>query len=293
MTRADRELPAATVHFESDFGARLAALELRLAAARQSREGQGQAHLFGAGADLVGYRPYRPGEDLRQLDWNLLARLDRPFVRVTRREAGESWVVAIDASASMGVGPPGKLQRAAECAAALWAHGGRIGADVRVLVSAGERDRPQVFEGRAREGTAALLTFLEKQHAGGRAGLATLLERPQWFRAAARVYCISDLCDTPPELVLRLRRGSRELSLLQLGAPQEFDVEPGPVEWWDPEQGATLRMDVSMEDCSRYHAELEARLELWRELTAKHRIGFACRSTREDFELLVGGLLGR
>lgn len=291
MTRADRQLPAPSVRFEPDFLARAANLEARLSATRQRREGQGQAQLSGAGADLVGFRPYRPGEDLRQLDWNLLARLEKPFVRVTRREAGESWVVAIDASGSMGVGPPGKLQRAAECAAALSSVGARLGAKVRIVMSAGSSEAPRIFEDRAREGPGALLSFLQSYPAEGSSGMASLLAGPGFVRDAGRIFLIGDLDETPASRVLSLRRASREVSLLQLCAPEEFEPELGAVEWWDPEAGELLRLDVSDADRSRYHKALEARLELWREMASRHRITYACRSTREEFEVLVSEML--
>jgi uncharacterized protein (DUF58 family) len=285
------ELPAPTVHFGDDFPARLAALQARLARVLMRREGCGLGSLAGLGADLAGFRPYRPGEDLRQLDWNLLARLDKPFVRVTRREAGQSWVLALDRSASMGVGPPGKLQRGAECVAGLCALGARLGADVRVLLSGGAQSAPRVFALRPREGLSHLLDFLAGARAAGRQGLGSLLRAPQLFRNATRVFCIGDLFDTDLQAVVRLRRGARELSLLQLLAPVEFEPWGGSFEWWDPEEDQRLRLSVDAEDLSRYRAALESRLEGWRQSACAHRIQYACRSTREEFEDLVRGLL--
>jgi len=291
MAPAERSLPAAEVRFPEDFRARLAALELRLSAARRRREGQGTAGPATGGTDVVGFRPYRPGEDLRQLDWNLLARLDRPFVRVTRREAGESWVVALDTSASMGVGPPGKLQRGAECAAALWSLGRRLGARVRLALSPGAGSRAELFEGGGRNGAEGVLAFLEGRRAAGTAGLDELLEAPAWSRDASRLFAIGDLGLGAPERLFALRRGARELSLLQLCAPQELSPQLGAVEWWDPEDGELLSIDVGEAECSRYHALLEQRLESWRALAARHRVAYACRSSAEDFEELVRDLV--
>src|SRR5262249_34167570 len=103
-------LPSPGGRFAPDLLARVGRLGARLASLRERREGAGRARLFGAGEEFVGHRPYQTGEDLRALDWNLLARLGRPFVRVAAREASEHWAVCLDTSASMGVGVPGKLQ---------------------------------------------------------------------------------------------------------------------------------------------------------------------------------------
>lgn len=291
MAPVSRRLPAPGVQFEPDFSARVGALQLRIASSRQSREGLGVAQQSGAGADLVGYRPYRPGEDLRQLDWSLLARLDRPFVRVTRREAGELWSVVLDASASMGVGPPGKLQRGAECAAALAAVGGRLGVDVRLVLSDGEGGAPRLFEGRQREGPGPVISFLEEQQARGDRGLGALLGNPSWARGASRLFLIGDLSDLRARDVLSLRQAGRSVAFLQLAAPQELDPEAGGVEWWDPEGDQVLHLDVSEADCSHYHQLLEERLESWRAMASRHRVAFSCRSTREAFEDLVAWLL--
>ncbi|MFT7667696.1 MAG: hypothetical protein ACI8X5_000379 [Planctomycetota bacterium] len=293
MSGAARTLPAAKVRFASDFGARLAALELHLAHGRQSPEGAGSAAKIGMGTDFAGYRPYRAGEDLRQLDWNLLARLDQPFVKVTRREAGENWVVCLDSSASMGVGPPGKLQRAAECSAALCALGARFGARVKLLLSPGAEDRPRVFEAGARDGQAALLEFLEEQEAAGSSGLASLLNHGHWFREASRVFCIGDLCDTPASLVLSLRRASRDISLLHLCAPDELDPPLGAIKLWDAENQEVLALELTEAKRSQYRAAVEERLELWRTMASRHRIGYVCRSTDEDFEPIVSLLFAR
>lgn len=286
-----RSLPSAEVRFGPDFPARLAALQLRMGGALLRREGAGAGSLAGDGDDLAGFRPYRPGEDLRRMDWNLLARLDKPFVRVTRREAGESWAVALDASASMGVGPPGKLQRGAECAAALAGLGARQGAEVRLLLSGGEGGAPRAFGFRPREGLAGLFAFLEGARAAGAQGLGSLLRTPQVFRDASRVFCIGDLFDVDLQDLVGLRRGSRELSLLQLLAPVEFDPPPGAVEWWDPEGTGSLHLSGDERELARYRALLEERLEGWRRSASAHRIGYACRSTHEEFEDLVRGMV--
>ncbi len=287
MRGVQPRLPAARVRFEPSYPRRVAALQLRLAAARQSREGSGFGAAPGSGEDLVGFRPYGPGEDLRQLDWNLLARLDRPFVRVTRREAGERWVVVIDGSASMGVGPPGKLQRAAECAGALVALAARLRAELELFVSGGVDERPRRFPVRAREGHAGAFAFLEEQVAAGPHGLASALRNGRVFADAARVFLIGDLGGLEPRDVLGLRRGSREVRLLQLLAPAELEPELGAREWWDPETAERLRLDVDEARRELYLQALEDRLELWRALAARHRLGFTARSTAEPFEALV------
>ncbi len=58
----------------------------------------------GAGIEFADYRAYTPGDDPRRVDWNLYARLDRPYVRLYEEEEDLSVAVLLDGSASMGWG---------------------------------------------------------------------------------------------------------------------------------------------------------------------------------------------
>ncbi|MFT7484989.1 MAG: hypothetical protein ACI9F9_000835 [Candidatus Paceibacteria bacterium] len=282
-----REVPLPGVKFAPGFRDAVAALRGMLGAARQSREGSGNSSMLGSGADLMGFRPYRAGEDLRQLDWNLLARLDKPYVRVTRREAGELWVLALDGSASMGTGPPGKLQRAAECCVALWCLAGLQKAEVRLVVSLGENKPPSVLESSNSRGLEIPMAFLESVQAEGPAGLGALLESPRVLRGATRLFCMGDLMDDCVRSLLHARRRIADCHVLQLLAPHEFDPPLGPVDWWDPESGEQVCLEVGAQERLAYQVQLEAKLDSWRELAGAHRFSYAARSSALPFEELV------
>jgi uncharacterized protein (DUF58 family) len=273
--------------------ARLGALRTRLEAARRAREGAGRGSLPGTGEDLVGFRPYRPGEDLRQLDWNLLARHERPFVRVTRREAGEHWVVLLDASASMGIGEPSKLQCGAECALALVALGQARGARVDLLLSStGAAGGLELAVG-PRDGLDPALLHLEGLRAEGRGRGGERLAGRRVRAHASRVFVIGDLTDLGPGEVLGARGAGRELRLLQLLAPEELDPTLGSAELRDPETGEVLRLEIDAGRRAAYQLQLEERLEGWRTLAGRHGLRHAGRSSAEPFEVLVEELLRR
>ena len=75
---SDTEVPSPTVRFPADFVSRLGAFAAQLSATREREEVGRRRTLQGEGQEFVGHRPYRPGEDLRKLDWDLYARVDRP-----------------------------------------------------------------------------------------------------------------------------------------------------------------------------------------------------------------------
>jgi uncharacterized protein (DUF58 family) len=55
----------------------------------------------GVGLEFADYRDYSPGDDPRRVDWNLYARLDRPYVRLYEEEEDLAVMVLLDGSASM------------------------------------------------------------------------------------------------------------------------------------------------------------------------------------------------
>lgn len=289
--RAAPVLPSPGVAFGPDYVRRLERLVVRLHSARERREGAGKSSLIGVGAEFVGYRPYRPGENLRNLDWNLLARLDRPFVRVARREASESWAILLDTSASMGVGVPGKLQSAAEIATAIAAIGLRLGATVELLTS--DEGPPRSFVLRKKVQLPAWMAFLEDERAGGERGLAALVAEPARVRDAGRVFALGDFLDLAPEEFLKLARRGRELFAVQVLAPEELapEAELGAVEWVDAESGARHTLEVDKRTRDRYERELGRRLEAWRSACGRHRAAYGCWPSTQPFEDVCTALL--
>ena len=288
--RATREqrVPYPDVAFLPDFVRRLERLTLRLSAARERREGAGSAALTGAGEEFVGYRPYRPGEDLRDLAWDLLARLDRPYVRVTRREAAERWAILLDTSASMGVGPPGKLQVAAELAAAIACVGLRAGARIELRASDGA---PPLHARRATD-LPAVLRYLEGLRASGSSGLGSLLSAGRPGAECGRVVLIGDLCDLLPEAVLTLRAPGRELLCAQLLAPIELSPPPGAtVEWLDPEGDARAPRALDRRAVDAYERALETSLAAWDTCALRHGFTHRMHPSDRPFEDGVRALL--
>lgn len=295
MPRPPVELPSPGVAFGPDFLARLGRLIAHLASARERREGEGPARLFGVGAEFVGYRPYRSGEDLRALDWNLLARLGRPFVRVAAREASESWAVLLDCSASMGVGRPGKLQLGAELALALAALGVAQRGTVALHVQSPDPDRASpLCVARRRSALSSWMRALAATRAGGELGLGPLARAWSSTRGAGRVFLIGDFLDCEPRDVLALARPGRELFLVQLLAPDELaPAVRGPVRWVDAESGTGLSLALDEASVQDYERRLSARLERWRAAAARVRAVHGCWPSTTPFESVARALCRR
>jgi len=278
------------VIFADGFSERCAALVTRLVHRRAGREGVGRSSLLGPGEDFAGHRPYRQGEDLRKLDWDLLARLDKPFVRVERREAGERWAIWLDRSASMGIGPPGKLQRAAECAAGLARVGMALGARVRIVLSSGSDGGPRGFELRRATDWGGLLAFLQAARADGPGGLAALCEseRP----GSDRLFGIGDFFDAEPRKWFVHQARGRRLGGVQILAPTEFAPPLGATRWLDLEGAGELEVVVDDALLTAYERRLEARIEGWSSAAARHGARHVVGSSARPFEELLQPMLG-
>lgn len=294
MVREPVELPSPGIAFGPDFLARLGRLAAELAGLRERREGEGPARLFGVGSEFVGYRPYRSGEDLRALDWNLLARLGRPYVRVAAREASEAWAVLLDTSASMGVGRPGKLQLGAELALAL----ATLGVARRATVALYTGGPVPLGVARKRAALQGWMRALTATRASGSAGLGVLVRafaaQRSGARAPGRVFLIGDLLDCEPRDVFALARPARELFLAQVLAPEELvPTTSGPLRWVDAESGDALVRALDEPGLQLYEQRLEARLELWRAAAARARAVHGCWTSATPFETLARALCAR
>lgn len=81
--------------------------------------GERRSKRRGRSVEFDDFRQYVPGDDLRHIDWNVLARLDKLFIKVFREDEDLSLHLFVDASASMDAGMPNKLYFAAKVAMAV------------------------------------------------------------------------------------------------------------------------------------------------------------------------------
>ncbi|MBK7877224.1 MAG: DUF58 domain-containing protein [Planctomycetes bacterium] len=281
----------------ADYGARLERFTAVVGAELARREGGGRSALDGHGLEFTGHRPYRAGDDPRSIDWSVTARSDRPFVRLSRRDARERWRIAVDTSASMGVGPPGKLQRAAEVAGAFVLLGVRRGAEVELAA----RGRPLARFHRRVSGTLArLVTELEAWTtdapgaSGPRSdGAAGAFDPGGALRGVARFVWLGDPFASAPRAFFEACERVPARHVLHLCAPHEL-VAPaaGAIEWRDAESERALAIALDAGARGAYARELEARIADWSDAARRHGARHACASSARPFEDLARAALG-
>jgi uncharacterized protein (DUF58 family) len=112
---------ASTQWLTPDFLSRLEALQLSVRWVRAGTRlgGQFPINRRGASIEFADYAPYYPGDDIRAIDWNLYARLDRLFVKTYKEEIKLAVDIIVDATSSMGLPTEEKFERAKRIAVSL------------------------------------------------------------------------------------------------------------------------------------------------------------------------------
>jgi len=239
----------------------------------------------GTSVEFADYRAYAPGDDLRYLDWNAYARLQRLFLKLFHEEEDLHIYLLLDGSASMDFGRPTKFAWAQEAAAALGYIGLCGGDRVQVFGRAGGRpERSRQFCGRG----AALEMFdwLSGLEPGGEtdlAGSAKLLlqTRP----APGLTFVISDLLTPEWEAAIsRLAAGKGECCVLQVFAREEIDPPlQGDLRLVDAETGDERELTMGARSHRQY---LEARDGFLAAVRAAcSRYGFSYLFSASDQEL--------
>src|SRR6266851_2860927 len=152
---------------DSQFLARLEQLELVSRKIFLGRmKGERRSKRKGQSVEFADYRNYVIGDDLRFLDWNLFARLERLFIRLFMEEEDLHFYVLLDNSLSMDFGSPTKLHYAKQIAAAL-GFIGLVNLDRVVIEVFNNRLTQSLPALRGRRSLWRLLDFLEKVEPAG------------------------------------------------------------------------------------------------------------------------------
>jgi len=221
-------------------------------------------HLAGKGGsstDFADYRDYAAGDDIRYIDWNIFARLQRPYVKQFLHEEELHVVLLIDASTSMVFYD--KLQKAKQLAAAFGIMG-LLNVE-RVSVFVGHHVPGQSFmlpPGTGRPRVRQLLDFLEKVEGGGAVPVEDTIDTMLKFhRGRGIAIILSDFLtftDLSKSLNMLFSSGL-EIWGLQILGQQEIEPDVnGDLRFVDSETGGTLDITNAGELLSIYHAQREA-----------------------------------
>lgn len=167
----------------------------------------------GSSVEFAEYRKYVPGDDPRHLDWRVLARTDRLFIKEFEADTNLRCMIVLDTSGSMAyAGPAGSKfdfarRLAATLAYLLIQQGDAVG--LTLVRPGGELEIPAR---RSPVHLGALLDTLVEANTGGEVNLTESLHRvAEKVRARALVVVVSDFFEEPERLLpafqhMRFRR---------------------------------------------------------------------------------------
>lgn len=204
----------------------------------------------GPGIDFIGLRAYHDGDDARQIDWNVTARLNEPYLRVFTEDRELTVWLVLDRSASMAVGRPGRGKHdvLAELALVLARMFGRAGNRVGALLFDTGMLRV-VPPGTSRRHVLRIGAELERTagtHGGATTDLAEMLEAAgRLARRRALIVVLSDFIgDGDWERSLqRLARRHEVVALRIVDTADDVLPEAGLIVIEDAETGEQLIVD--------------------------------------------------
>jgi uncharacterized protein (DUF58 family) len=224
----------------------------------------------GYSAEFSQYRHYRPGDDLKYVDWKLLARTDRIYTKQFRETTNVSAQIVLDASASMGFsGEAGvtKLACGRVLAGAL-AHLLSGQGDAVGLTAYADRLSAYLASRTGRSHLRAILLALSKlSPSGAQPSTAALRRAVDLMRGRGVVILLSDLYDEEAAVAAELRRAARmghDVTVFHVLAREEREwTWSGDVEAVDSETGR--RVIVSPAATLAYRARMTRFVDGWRE----------------------------
>jgi uncharacterized protein (DUF58 family) len=220
-------------------------------------QGERRSPRRGSSVEFADFRPYTVGDDIRQIDWNLYARMERFFLKLFVAEEELSIHLLLDTSPSMDWGEPNKLLYARRLAGAF-GYVALANLD-RVTVTAFGGSGKQMPSVRGKRGAIALFDFLQRLAAGGSTNLAALAHRYiQTARNPGPLLLCSDLLDEGwKDALATLSSRPFEITLMHVLAPQELDPQiDGDFRLVDVEGGAPVEISADLDTLRRYRENL-------------------------------------
>ena len=236
-------------------------LKLNIKRTVSYNEGFRRSNAKGRSAEFSGYREYIPGDDMRYVDWNAYARLDKLYIKEYMEEREGRVNIYLDTSRSMQFGSKLKSTLMTELAQAI----SYVALSGRDSVYVTDLSRPaapfKVPPGNM--GVKMLQRWLEDITPNGRISLADALKKS--LRTGGGLsFIISDFMDedflSQEEEILRLMNYRKmEIRLLQILSKEEMEIEyTGSFRFIDSEdESKDVKLTLERSVVRSYTKELE------------------------------------
>ncbi len=265
---------------------------------QQMFSGEYHSAFKGRGMAFSEVREYQYGDDVRNIDWNVTARLNHPYVKVFEEERELTVMLLVDVSGShrFGTTDQYKSELIAEIAATLAFSAIHNNDKVGVVMFS---DRIEKFIP-PQKGSSHILRIIRELIGFHPAGNGTdIAEALRYFtnvtKKRSTAFLLSDMYDDNYENALKIAAGKHDLVVLHIDDIRERQLpRMGLVAFEDLESGQTRWVDTSSEKVRQnYETYYRTYNERCANLMQKYGIDYATISTGQDFVKPLIGLFKR
>ena len=256
-------------------------------------KGERRSSRRGSSVEFADYRNYAPGDDLRRLDWNIYARLERPFIKLFEEEEDLAVHILVDGSQSMnwGEGEENKFNYALRLAAGLGAITLASGDVLSIGLLQSGKVATEFGPSRGQSSLTRLFRFLENLEPGGETDLNRSMRDYSIIpRRAGLVILISDLfaADGYEAGLRQLMGRGHEAALIHALAPDELDPPlAGDIQLIDIE--TNHEQDVSLDGGLRelYRTRARAWIQSTQTDCRRHGIRYLNATTSQSWDQIL------
>jgi uncharacterized protein (DUF58 family) len=229
----------------------------------------------GQGMEFSEVREYQPGDEVRSIDWNVTARMRRPFVKryIEERELTVMLVVDLSGSERFGTVKRFKSELASELAAVLAMSAVRNNDRVGVVLFTDRIEHVVPPRKGRRHVLRIIRDLLAFEPVGRGTDMVTAIDYvARMLNEHAIVFIVSDFLEADISHPLKLLAQRHDVVAVTVEDPSERDLpDIGVARVIDPETGETFEVDTSHPDVRRSYstrvaAEREERKHLLRRL---------------------------
>ncbi len=261
---------------------------------RGRMKGERRSRRKGQSVEFADFRNYVPGDDIRFIDWNSYARLEKLFLKLFMEEEDLHFYTLIDGSRSMEFGEPSKFFYAKQLAAAL----GYIGlcrADrvkVEMLNDSASSAAPVL---RGRQHLWQMLDYLDKLDGGINVSLSDGI-KSFCLRNSGKgiLVLITDLMDKNGYQAALKYLVSQNLDIYVIQVLSQPEIDPelkGDLKLIDCEDADIAEISVSQRLIDRYRQNLASFIEQARTFCLQRGIVYMMTSTERPVDKLVSRYL--
>ena len=242
----------------------------------------------GMGMEFAEVREYQPGDDIRDIDWNVTARTGKPFIKKFDEERELTVMLMIDVSASgyFGSGENFKSDLMVELASILSFSAIKNNDKVGLILFSDQIEKfipPNKGKSHVLRVIRELIYFKTEDK---KTNLSEALEYSlKALKRKSVIFFLSDFLDEGYETSLKLINQKHDLICIQLTDPSEIEIpDLGLIKMHDVETGDTIWVDTSNEKIRKeMNANFTVKAEEYLTFFKKNKIDHVLINTQKSY----------